>query len=364
MSLSMQALDFYDDLTRMQLKQIAETAPSFIKTASISTREQVSKLPTELFALHALTKEGSHLRKYPMHTAADTWLSCAYFEKNAHKLPRQAVKIAATHLKLACEEFQLDPPKEVIRMSVEENPMSNLYIEESDMEKSASVAPLQRPPDNGAYALNGRYPLFNEGYVKKASAYFVANYAGFEPESRHTFAKNVLTKAAEYGVTLDVDQEMLMSKVAGATYGDKIESQLRLRANVVDGNTDLEEKLSKVASAKKVIEADKFAQLLSAFDKESGITNLYGPSILDAFEATYQQDMSKTASATVWEDEATGVTMSAKELEKTATDKFDKVKSYFGETLANSLKKHSHAIFDSLPLDAKAVIVKIAKGSL
>jgi hypothetical protein len=363
MSLSMQALDFYDDLKRTQLKQIADTAPSFIKSASLSTREQVSKLPTELFALHALTKEGTHLRKYPVNSAADTWLSCAYFEKNAHKLPSQAAKITATHLKIACEKFQLNAPKEVERISVDETPLSNLYVEENDLEKNATIAGLERRPDNGSYALPGRYPLFNQEFVKKASQYFVTHFADFEPDTRYTFAKNTLAKASELGMSLDVNDEFLLRKVAGDTYGTKIDSQLRIRANIVDGISQLEEKLSKVAAAKESLPAEKFAQLLQAFDNEAGVSRIYGGNVLDAYQATFDKDMDKTAS-TVWEDETTGLTLSSAELEKAANDKSDKIKAYFGETMANSLKKHSHDIFQSLPSDAKAMIAKIAKGSL
>ena len=51
-------------------------------------------------------------------------------------------------------------------------------------------------------------------------------------------------------------------------------------------------------------------------------------------------------------------------VEKAAEEKYEKIKSYFGETLAGSLKKHAVAIFDSLPTDAKTTIAKIVRGDI
>ena len=363
MSLSMQALDFYDDLTRAQLKTISESAPDFVKTASISTKEQIADLPEELFALSALTKEGAKLLKYPINSAGDTWLSCAYFEKNAHKLPLTAAGIAATHLKTACVKFKIEVPETISKISFSEV-KTNKYTEESDMNKTASARPLEERPSSGSYALPGRYPLFNADFVKKASEYFTTYFSNFDPESRHIFAKNTLEKAAEFGFKLEEKQEQLMQKVAGVDYGNKVDSQLKMRSGIVDGIFILEEKLSKVASAKQSLPADKFALLLQAFDKEAGVDKMYGDNILDAFEATFDKDLSKEGAHPIWSDESTGLSLSMKELEKVAHNKSDKIKSYFGETLSNSLKKHSHDIFQSLPSDAKIVIARIAKGSL
>lgn len=363
MSLSIQILDLYDDLGGTQLKDLVSTAPSFMKTAEVATKDVASKLPTESFALHALTKEGSRLKKYPMHTPADTWLSCAYFEKNAHKLPRQAARIAATHLKVACEKFNLDTKECISKLASNENPISNLYVEETDgLRKVASQAIIEPRPSEGSYALPGMYPLFHEGHIKKATSYFEEHHRAFSTSDKHEFASNVLARAAELNISTEDHTFAPLKKVAGDQYGDRVEAQINLRRKIVDGDVEATISLEKVAMAKDKLEANKFAELLSAWDIENSMNNVYGKSIVDPYESTF--DSITKESGYLWEDSTSGESLTGKELEKAASSKYDTIKGYFGETLANSLKKHGSEIFESLPSDAKTLIARIAKGTL
>ena len=359
MSLSVQILDLHDDLGGAQLKEIVASAPEFVKTAQIASRDEVARLPVECFALHALTKEGADLRKYPVHTKADTWLSCAYFEKNAHKLPIQAARIAATHLKTACAKFEL--PTEYRVSMFHGTADSNRYIEENDcMRKVASESQLVDRPDEGRYALAGRYPLFHESHVKKAASYFEEHFRHFDSGDRHEFASNVLARASELQMPLDGLEAL--QKVAGAEYGDRVAGQISMRHKLVDGDVEAVIALEKISMVRNDLEAKKFATLLAAWDSENGMERLYGTQIVDPYQATFES-LSKEAGY-VWEDSSSGESLTGKELEKAASEKYDKIKGYFGETLANSLKKHGSQIFDSLPRDAKTVIAKIAKGGI
>lgn len=363
MSLATQILDINDDLGYRLLQEAAVRAPSHVKTAQVTTREKLAELPTECFAIHALTKEGSRLRRFPIHTPQDTWLSQAYFEKNAHKMPRTAATIAATHIKTACEKFQIDVTKTVEMLASEERPMSNLYVEENDMRKTASPLTFGEAVDGEHYALKNKYPLHNPGYVKKAAAYFVDYFGQFSPEDRKEYATKVLERAEAFDVTLQGDELALLNKTANASYGDKLKSELRARMIYVDGVQQAEQDLSKIASAQEKISADKFSTLLREWDRQYGVDKLYGKSISDAFEATHGNFFEKESGFT-WEDTTSGMTVSGKELEKAASEKFDKIKGYFGATLADSFKKHASEIFSSLPNDAQIVIAKIAKGEL
>jgi hypothetical protein len=364
MSLSVQALDLYDDLARVQLRQIAPEAPGFIKAASLADASEIAELPTEAFALHALTKEGSRLKKYPIHTPADTWMSCAFFEKNAHKLPKTARTIAATHLKQACVRFGLPVKAQIQKCASTQTAGTNIYIEETDMRKTASVLPeIEYRPQQGAYALNGRYPLFSPEHVKQAAAYFTEHFNQFEPSDRHEYAQNVLARAEELRAEVDPRHAATLQKVAGQDYGDRLEGQLRIRYAYIDGNVQASERLEKVASLKGHVEPGEFAALLQKWDQETGITRAYGTKVLDAYQSTFDNTMTKQAGY-LWEDSQSGLQITGEELTKAASDKYEKIKGYFGETLASSLKKHGSQIFESLPADAKVTIAKIAKGGL
>lgn len=364
MSLSTQILDLYDDLGMTQLKALrGDAVPSFIKTAKVSSREEAALLPNDAFALHMMTKEGSRLRRFPVSSAADTWLSCTYFEKNAHKLPYQAAKLAATHLESACERFGIEPNSTVQRLAVDEIPRSNLYVEEMDMTKAAHVASIVQSSEGGPYALGNKYPLFNEGFVKKAAAYFVDYFGQFDPSDRHAYARNVLNRAEELGLSLDGNEVAALRKVAGTEYGDSIESQIRIRKNLLEHDEEACAALNKIADVKDQATPEQFSQLLNQWDQDYNMERSYGRYLMDPYQATYSRQMTKEAGYT-WEDSSAGVSINGKELEKAASDKYDKIKGYFGATLADSLKKHGSTIFESLPSDAKVVIARIAKGNL
>jgi len=177
------------------------------------------------------------------------------------------------------------------------------------------------------------------------------------------YAKNVMAKAGELSIELSPEEQKIMSKVAGAEYGDRVDAQIMLRKKEADGNDARVASLDKIAEAAHILPPDQFAKLLEAYDNDSGIKSEYGRHIVDPYQATFDKQFSKEAGY-VWEDEQSGMSMSGKELEKAAEEKFDKIKGYFGVTLANSLKKHGSEVFESLPTDAKTVIAQIAKGRL
>ncbi len=360
MSLSNQILDFYDDSIDLYATETAKSSPEFVKTASIMSREERGTADKSLFALDILTKEGQRLSKFPISSPADTWLSAQYFQKTAHKLPTAARVIAGGHLKEACSRFGIEIPGALKGF---EKTASNFYVETS-MEKTASAKLVDVAGDT--YALNGRYPLFTEEQVKIASAYF-NEYVGMfqDAKDRHTFAKNLQKRAFDLNVELPKKEKSTLAKFASESYGDVVGVQLKIRNEMVSNDPDLSAKLSKVASAKEKVQPAQFAELLYAFDKEAGIDKKYGSYVTDAFGSTFGTVFEKrAASGYSWSDATADVEVSEGELVKAAEEKFDKIKGYFGDTLAGELKKHAVAIFDSLPQDAKIVIAKIAKGTL
>lgn len=360
MSLSNQILDFYDDSIDLYATETAKSSPEFVKTASIMSRDERNTSDKSLFALDILTKEGQRLQRFPISSKADTWLSAQYFQKTAHKLPTAAKIIAGGHIKAACEKFGLETPQELQGF---EKTASNFYVETS-MAKTASAKLIDVEGDS--YALNGKYPLFTEEQIKIASAYF-SEYVGMfsDAKERHTFAKNLQKRAHALNVELPKKEMSALSKFASESYGDVLGVQLKVRNEMVSGNPDLSSKLSKVASAKEKVQPEQFAELLYAFDKEAGIDKKYGKHVTDAFGSTFGTMFEKrAASGYSWSDKSADVEVSEGELVKAAEEKFDKIKGYFGDTLAGELKKHAVAIFDSLPQDAKIVIAKIAKGTL
>lgn len=363
MSLANQILDIYDDVAGAQLQEILKNSPPGVdsKNEDFLSRTDLEKTAGDGFALRIMTKEGHALKKYPITSKVDTWLSGAYFEKNAHKLPANAQKIAASMLKTAYAKHGIKASDKIEKLA-SPTILVNLYREEYDFCKTASAdSQLESAPEGAAFALPGRYPLYSPEFVKKAAAYFVDYFGQFDSDDRHVFAQNVLKQASGLGVDLTEQETKTLKKVAGDSYGDILGTQIKLRKEYVSNKPEAVETLDKIASAKEKLGPEKFASALSQFDKVAGLKKHYGKLLAEPYQAVYESRFEKEAGYT-WEDESAGVSVTGKELVKAASDKYDKIKSYFGETLANSLKKHASEIFDSLPKDAKVIIARIAKG--
>jgi hypothetical protein len=365
MSLSNQILDVADDLDRSILKDILRehAPPAIVKTANIATQDAKEKLGRENFALVAFTKEGSELRKFTISDAANTWLSCQYFEKTAHKLPAKARTIAAGMLKKACALYALD---ETPSLKGVKPRSGNVYYEMYDMTKTAQPIVTEAVVQDGSknfYALGERYPMANSEYVKKAAAYFVDYERDFtDALDRHTFASNVLARAKELGTELE--QPKTLAKYASSDYGDILDAQIRMRLDLLQARPEMSAALEKVASYKKEVKAPEFAKLLYAFDKQASLDKYHNSYLADAFKATFEQRLNKTASGYTWESSDGETSLTEKQLNDGIENKYDKIKGYFGVSVTDSLKKHGFSIFESLPIDAKETVAKIIKGDL
>lgn len=83
--------------------------PDFVKTASRLTETQLHTTSDDHFAL-VMLDEGRKLKKYATVDAGNTALSVMYLLKQAHLLPPEAVKIAASNLIGACVQHGLAVP--------------------------------------------------------------------------------------------------------------------------------------------------------------------------------------------------------------------------------------------------------------
>jgi hypothetical protein len=370
MSLANQIVDFVDDIDKSILKIAAAQAPKDLVSSNILNAEDRERLDPGQFALVIMTKEAHTLKKFPTTDKANTWLSCQYFTKTAEQLPYVAQKIAATNLKRACLLYGLDTPSEVEKLAsvdVNGNRYNELksYKEDKMHTNSVKIEEVTSDGSEHFYALGEKYAMPNATFVKKASAYFIEHHKEFtDAEDRYIFAYHVKERAKELETELDKTAMALLSTYSGSAYGDSVESQLRLRHEVLQNKPEMCNALSKLASHKSTTEPTVFAKALYLFDKKAGITRYYDGFLADAFKSTFGNLRKTAAPGYAWEDKTSGEAIDGSLLEKAAEDKYEKIKSYFGNTLADSLKKHAVSIFESLPVDAKITIVKIAKGAL
>lgn len=354
--LANQILDAYDDVTREGLRKLAKLNPQVY----VMTSDEHSKLADEDFALSVITKKASKLNRFPIDGEDNTWLSNQYFEMNHEKLPKLAAQTAAWHIKQACDRFGIPVSPAVEGIAKEAS--SNVYVEEDmksiqrqpvqevDLSKFAEV---EKIGENYTFA---QYVMGKPAHVKVAAQYFEEFSEKMPIATRAKYAAAVHRRSQELGMGKLAGK---VAKYAGSGYGGAVDAHLRSRASLLEiGQPKMAAAIPKLAAAKDTMEANEFAKLLHEFDKRAGLDQYYGGYLVDPYQATFSQSVyagwrHKTASG-----------LTHDEISKVASAKYEKIKEYFGSSVADELRKHGAAIFESLPMDAQETIVGIANGSI
>ena len=353
-----QILDVNDDIDYAMMKKIAGQYPG----CNVMSSDDRSMLRNHQFALTIITKQASKLNKYPIADHDSTWLSNKYFDMTYQRLPAEAAGIAAYNIKTACEKYKIAPGPTVKAMA--KTASSNIYFEKGDSLKSTNVvdkydfSKLSKIDAICENYTQAQYAMPNAAHVKVACEYFEKNSTKMPMESRHKYAAAIQRRSNELGLGA---QQGIVGKYASDHYSPMVDVHIRARASLSEGRPETKALYEKVGSVKKEYTPSQFAQLLHGIDKRAGLDRYYGSHLTNPYHATFASEPDpyagfryKSASRDVQPDE----------LQKAVTAHYDKIKEHFGQTMADELKKEPVAIFDSLPKDAKEIIVGIIDGSL
>lgn len=356
--LANQVIDAYDDTEKSWLRKLATINPK----CNMLSSEERSRLSDHDFALSIITKTASKLNKFPVCDKDSTWLSMQYFEKNSHKLPLEACEVAAFHLKTAAIKQGLHPTPLV--MTLAKQSPNNVYFEKEGSLKPVNVtvkpdfSKLAQVEDIGRNYTTAQYAMPSPTHVKLAAKYLEENEKKIPLEMTHKYAAAVQRRAHELGMPA---LKGTIAKYASDHYSPMVEAHVRARASLLEAKPELKATLEKLGSAKGRFAPSDFAQMLHSFDKQAGLDKYYGAHLQNPYEATFahqpnpgEKVLYKTAEQRILDED---------ELNKLVNVKYAKIKEYFGDHLASEMKKHPSTIFESLPRDAKEIIVGIADGT-
>lgn len=359
--LANQVLDAYDDTQRLHLKKLALLNPKIY----MMTPDELSKLADDDFALSVITKKANKLNKFPVNSYDNTWLSNQYFQETHYRLPKEAAQVAAFHIKKACEKHNITALSAVEGMAKEAS--SNVFYEK-DLPAGAAItrtstpdlskfAQVQQICDNDTFA---KYAFATPGHVKMAVRYFEEFCDKMPLEHRHKYAAAIQRRAGDLHMG---KQPGRVAKYASDIYSSHVEAHIRSRMSLLDvAEPSLKEALNKVAAAKATMIPADFAKLLHQFDKHAKLDRYYGAYLTNPYEATFAVQVNPNAQPIFKSASFSALTPDV--VMKIASEKYAKIKEYFGASVADSLKKEGAAVFESLPNDAKEIIAGIADGSL
>jgi len=206
-------------------------------------------------------------------------------------------------------------------------------------------------------ALPGRYPLDDYGEVKMASAYFDKYYEQFSPEERRTYALNMVKRAEE----MAIEVSPVAAKYAGQEHCSPDEHQLAmdLRKIALQHTQPGADALLDALSEKRAsLSPDFFCSVLAEFDAMTGINRLYGQGIPDPFYSTYGVKQASEAGSDLM-----GVgneLVPFEDMKALAIRARPRLVEVFGEDFANEFRKDPRAIYNSMPLNEKKILVRMA----
>lgn len=152
--LSGYVFDHHDDVDGRIVKSAFPSfrdIPDFVKTAARLSESEIDILPDDQFAL-VLLDGGNKFKKYATVDAGNTALSVLYLLKQAHLLPKDAVKIAACNLIEACNLHGLDIPVELVKAAQEGMGVSGMsqqpYGKGSKVQKKMPEDPPKESREN------------------------------------------------------------------------------------------------------------------------------------------------------------------------------------------------------------------------
>lgn len=355
-----QIIDAHDDVTHLHMKKVARKNPGLY----MMTPDERNQLMDHEFALSIVTKTASKMNKFPVNNHDNTLLSNEYFEETYQRLPKIAAEVAAYHIKSACEKHSIDPSPSVVGLAKEAS--SNLYYEQDMTAKSKTtkiahlaldeLAEVQKIGDNYTFA---QYAFKTPSHIKMASEYFDKFASTFPVEYRHKYAAAIQRRANELGMPA---QKGDVTKYASDYYSGLVDAHLISRDSLVEtSDPQFSGALKKLSAMKKDLTPTDFAKLLHGFDKKAGLEKYYGGYLIDPYQATFAGEPDQYAG---WRCKTASSEMTSDKLKMVSAKHYDKIKDYFGKNVADELKKNGAPIFDSLPNDAKEVIVNIADGSI
>ena len=273
-------MDFYQDQGSFFVKCLHDkNVPDFVKQGSYESDTALATLPSSAFA-------DSDGRLYPIHTAADTYVSAAYyFGKNA-----SASKTSDVWNKIQKSARVFDIGEEI-------NQIADDAREYQEHQKQAVSQELGWSFSTKTTSFSG----IGASHLKEAAAHLDANMSRYDLEEREEIANNLQVLAGTHGVELPAS----ISKLAcvGSCSPELLELAIGSRVNALHDSREKEAFIKAASLLKDAEDLDsnlkKFAQFLDAFDRQYDLVDRYSRDITEPHLAVYNTLEHSQKNATV-----------------------------------------------------------------
>lgn len=246
--------------------------PPYVMDYKLPAEKTASAFEDNLFADQAR-------RLFPTDCEAATWLSAAYFAKHAAELnySREEAAYIESQIKAAADIF-------AIRRDIDQimDAVRNVPAEKQAEDNDANYGLVLRDEKTGEVLMK-KYFMVDDRGVKLASEYFDQYRGRYPMNIRRSIAKNIMSKAAEFGVDVySIKSSVLREAGYGVPRKDILMSEILERAQLTKDAeaaialANINEMLVGLSDTEIGENLDKIAEVVDAFDREAGLTRHYG----------------------------------------------------------------------------------------
>lgn len=392
------AVDFYDDGGQVLRDKFGADVPDLIKEAEILSDEDINNLPDHAFAV-VLVDGGQKMRKFACVDKAHSAVNAIYLMENSRSLPYEARSVAAHNIKVACEHFGLTVPERLSKLAARSKklidtdgpvPMVPTKIKASELsgtnvmplssggtnkrlKKIASpfispyvdaqkdVYPIAFKKEKVAYALedvNGpQFPLGSYAQVKEAAEFFSQQGRRFHPRRRHEACVKIAARADAIGVPVSDVVSQYGSTNFASESNIKLGFESRKQLFRDKGEDDSIGLLDKLLEKKASSSPEEFVEALSELDIALGISKYWDKSVVDPWATVFGPEKNAEWSWKHGKEQVTAAQL--KGILKEGPNK-DALTAAFGQEVVDTMSKNPTQIFDSMPLEQKIVIARLA----
>lgn len=198
-----------------------------------------------------------------------------------------------------------------------------------------------------------RFPIDTYGDVLEADRWFNDHGESLHPEERRELCTKLAARADEIGCKVTD----YVKKYAGVGYAPDGEVRVAVSTRMQYFQDDSPERdmLNGLMNKYAHVSPDVFCEAVRQFDEATGLDYHWDDGVYDPWYTTY--GFIKEAA---WEFSTHGDKINEEQLKQVVNASYPLIKEKFGDDMADGLKKSPVQIFNSLPLDTKRIIMRMA----
>lgn len=210
-----------------------------------------------------------------------------------------------------------------------------------------------------------KYPLDGYDQIIKAASYYDQWRGQMAPAHRREFCHNLVKRADAVG--WPVSREV--RKYGASTYAPVSDFNIAIdgrRSVIKEAEANL---LDELVQEQPKLNPDDFAVALGEFDKLAGIDHLYDEDVLDPYFSTFGEKYAAPDSVAALDQHPSDQDQSwvignevvtARSLKTLAAVQSKGLSETFGEEFMKEFRKDPAGIFNSLPVDQKKILIRMA----